>query len=183
MRRERRAVVVPAVDPANPEGTVIRALRAEDAEQVLAVYQDGLDTGNASFETVAPSWERWDAVHLPDHRYVCVDGEGRVVGWVALAPVSIRPVYAGVAELSIYVGSRTRGLGVGTALLGKVIDSSEAAGIWSLQTGIFPENAASLALHERAGFRVVGVRQRIGFHDGRWRDVVFLERRSARVGG
>jgi L-amino acid N-acyltransferase YncA len=177
-------VVVPAIEPATPDGTVIRSMRAEDAEQVLEIYQDGLDTGDASFETVAPTWERWDAAHLPDHRYVClVSTAGRVIGWVALAPVSTRAVYAGVAELSIYVGGRARGLGVGTALLRAVIDSSEAAGIWSLQTGIFPENTASLALHERAGFRVVGIRERIGRHHGRWRDVVFLERRSTRVGG
>ena len=177
-------MVVPAIEPATPDGTVIRSMRAEDAEQVLEIYQDGLDTGDASFETVAPTWKRWDAAHLPDHRYVClVSAAGRVIGWVALAPVSTRAVYAGVAELSIYVGSRARGLGVGTALLRTVIDSSEAAGIWSLQTGIFPENTASLALHERAGFRVVGIRERIGRHHGRWRDVVFLERRSARVGG
>jgi phosphinothricin acetyltransferase len=177
-------VVVPAIEPATPDGSVIRSMRAEDAEQVLEIYQDGLDTGDASFETVAPTWERWDAAHLPDHRYVClVSAASRVIGWVALAPVSTRAVYAGVAELSIYVGSRARGLGVGTALLRTVIDSSEAAGIWSLQTGIFPENTASLGLHERAGFRVVGIRERIGRHHGRWRDVVFLERRSARVGG
>ena len=177
-------MVMPAIEPATPDGTVIRSMRAEDAEEVLEIYQDGLDTGDASFETMAPTWERWDAAHLPDHRYVClVSAAARVIGWVALTPVSTRAVYAGVAELSIYVSSRARGLGVGTALLRTVIDSSEAAGIWSLQTGIFPENTASLGLHERAGFRVVGIRERIGRHHGRWRDVVFLERRSARVGG
>jgi L-amino acid N-acyltransferase YncA len=175
-------VVVPAIDPATPEGTVIRSMRAADAEQVLEIYQDGLDTGNASFETVVPTWERWDAAHLPDHRYVCVDVAGRVIGWVALAPVSSRLVYAGVAELSIFVGKQARGRGVGTALLHTVIDSSEAAGIWTLQAGILPENTASLALHERAGFRTVGVRERIGCHNGWWRDVVLLERRSTRVG-
>ena len=176
-------MVVPAIDPATPEGTVIRSMRAEDAEQVLEIYQDGLDTGDASFETAPPTWERWDAAHLPDHRYVCVEAAARVIGWVALAPVSRRLVYAGVAELSIFVAKRARGLGVGTALLHAVIDSSEAAGIWTLQAGILPENTGSLALHERAGFRIVGIRERIGYHHGRWRDVVFLERRSARVGG
>lgn len=174
---------VPAIEPATPEGTVIRRMRAEDAEQVLGIYQDGLDTGNASFETLAPTWERWDAAHLLDHRYVCVEAAGRLIGWVALAPVSSRLVYAGVAELSIFIGKRARGRGIGTALLHTVIDSSEAAGIWTLQAGILPENTASLALHVRAGFRVVGIRERIGHHHGRWRDVVFLERRSARVGG
>lgn len=174
---------VPAIEPAAPEGTAIRRMRPEDAEQVLEIYQDGLDTSNASFETVAPTWERWDAAHLPDHRYVCVEAAGRVIGWVALAPVSSRLVYAGVAELSIFIGAQARGRGIGTALLHSVIDSSEAAGIWTLQAGILPENTASLALHDRAGFRVVGIRERIGYHHGRWRDVVFLERRSARVGG
>jgi arsenite methyltransferase len=176
-------VEVPAIDPATPDGTVIRSMRAEDAGQVLEIYQDGLDTGDASFETTAPTWGRWDAAHLPDHRYVCVEASCRVIGWVALAPVSSRLVYAGVAELSIFVAKQARGMGVGTALLHAVIDSSEAAGIWTLQAGILPENTASLALHERAGFRIVGIRERIGCHHGRWRDVVFLERRSARVGG
>jgi arsenite methyltransferase len=176
-------VVVPAVEPATPEGRVIRPMRAGDAVQVLEIYQEGLDTGDASFETVAPSWERWDAAHLPDQRYVCVEAAGRVIGWAALAPVSSRLVYAGVAELSVFVGKQARGRGVGTALLQTIIDSSEGAGIWTLQAGILPENTPSLALHEGAGFRIVGIRERIGCHHGRWRDVVFLERRSARVGG
>jgi phosphinothricin acetyltransferase len=157
-------------------------MRASDASQVLAIYQDGLAGGNASFETAAPDWSRWDATHLHDHRHVYVDDSGQVLGWVALAPVSGRSVYAGVAEVSIYVDAEARGRGVGAALLGAVIDSSEAAGIWTLQTGIFPENVASLALHQRAGFRVVGIRERIGRHHRRWRDVVFLERRSAIAG-
>ncbi|MGH3343766.1 MAG: GNAT family N-acetyltransferase [Carbonactinosporaceae bacterium] len=154
----------------------------EHAPDVLAIYQAGIDTGNASFETEAPPWDRWDTAHLPDHRFVAVDpADGRVLGWIALLPVSDRRVYAGVAELSVYVRAEARGRGVGRALLETVIASSEKAGIWTLQTGIFPENAASLALHQRVGFRVVGVRTRIGRHAGRWRDVVFIERRSPEI--
>ena len=145
---------------------------------VLAIYQAGLDTGNASFETSAPDWARWDAAHLPAHRFVATDDAGRVLGWVAVSPVSSRAVYAGVVELSVYVDPAARGQGVGSALLAALTESTDAAGIWTIQTGIFPENTASLALHERAGFRVVGTRERIGQHHGRWRDVVFLERRS-----
>jgi L-amino acid N-acyltransferase YncA/2-polyprenyl-3-methyl-5-hydroxy-6-metoxy-1,4-benzoquinol methylase len=176
------SAIVHASRPAAPPGILIRPLHAEDAAQVLAVYQDGLDTGNASFETAAPTWERWDVAHLPGHRYVAVADTGEVLGWVALSAVSERCVYAGVAEESVYVHRRARGRGVGAALLQAVIGSSEAAGIWTLQTGIFAENTASLALHARAGFRVVGTRERIGRHRGRWRDVVFLERRSAVTG-
>ncbi len=163
-------------------GVRIEPMLPEHAEQVLEIYQVGLDTGNASFETAAPSWERWDAGHLPDHRLVALDSDGRVLGWVALSPVSDRCVYAGVAEESVYVHPDARGRGIGLALLRAVIASSEAAGLWTLQTGIFPENAVSLALHRRAGFRVVGTRRRVGQRHGRWRDVVFLERRSAAAG-
>jgi phosphinothricin acetyltransferase len=163
------------------------------ADEVLAIYQAGLDTGNASFEVRAPSWARWDAGHLPAHRFVALDEvaldldevdldePGRVLGWVAVSPVSTRTVYAGVVELSVYVHQDARGRGVGAALLTELISSTEAAGIWTVQTGIFPENAASITLHEHAGFRVVGTRERVGRHHGRWRDVVFLERRSAIV--
>jgi phosphinothricin acetyltransferase len=157
-------------------------MRAEHAGQVLAIYQGGLDGGDASFETQAPSWERWDAGHLPDHRHVALDGEGRVLGWAALSRVSDRRVYAGVAEESVYVHQDARGRGVGLALLRALIASSEAAGLWTLQTGVFPENTASLALHRRAGFRVVGIRRRLGQGHGRWRDVVLLERRSPTAG-
>ncbi len=151
------------------------------AAQVLDIYQAGLDTGNASFEVTAPPWPEWDAAHLPDHRFVALDGD-RVLGWAALSTVSDRCVYAGVAELSVYVAAEARGRGVGSDLLAAVVASSEAAGIWTLQTGIFPENAASVALHRKAGFRVVGTRERVGRHHGRWRDVLFLERRSGRAG-
>ena len=149
--------------------------------EVLAIYQAGLDTGNASFEVRAPDWTRWNAGHLPAHRFVALDND-HVLGWVAVSPVSTRPVYAGVVELSVYVDPDARGQGVGSALLAAVIESTEAAGIWTIQTGIFPENTASMALHERAGFRVLGVRDRVGQHHGRWRDVNVMERRSPKIG-
>ena len=151
-----------------------------DAATVLRIYQNGLDAGQASFETTAPDWSAFDRGRLPDHRYVAVD-EGEVVGWVAVTPVSVRPVYAGVVEHSVYVDPGGHGRGVGATLMDALITSTEAAGVWTIQSAIFPENAASLRLHERVGFRVVGVRERLGKHHGRWRDVVLLERRSPRV--
>ncbi|GLZ09296.1 hypothetical protein Acsp03_67620 [Actinomadura sp. NBRC 104412] len=173
------SAIVKATKPAAPDGVEIRPMRAADAAQVLAIYQEGLDTGHASFEVTAPSWEDFDAGKLPRHRHVAVDtATGDLLGWVAVSPVSSRCVYKGVVEDSIYVGTAARGRGVGAALLTALIDSTETAGIWTIQSGIFPENTASLALHERAGFRVVGTRERIGRHHGRWRDVVFIERRS-----
>lgn len=150
---------------------------AADADRVLAVYQAGLDTGNASFETTAPPWDAFDAAHLPAHRLVAADAE-LVLGWVAATAVSSRCAYAGVIEHSIYVDPASHRNGIGTALLTALIRSAEDAGVWTIQTGIFPENAASLRLHQRAGFRTVGTRERIGRHLGEWRDVVFLERRS-----
>jgi L-amino acid N-acyltransferase YncA/2-polyprenyl-3-methyl-5-hydroxy-6-metoxy-1,4-benzoquinol methylase len=176
------SAIVHATRPAAPPGTLIRTMSADEAVQVLAIYQDGLDTGNASFETLASTWDRWDATHLLGHRHVAVEETGQLLGWVALSAVSDRCVYAGVAEESVYVHPQARGRGIGAALLQAVIDSSETAGIWTLQTGIFPENTTSLALHARAGFRIVGTRERVGQHHGRWRDVVFLERRSAVAG-
>jgi L-amino acid N-acyltransferase YncA len=162
----------------------IRPMHHGDADVVLAIYQAGLDTGQASFETTAPSWAAFDEGRLPGHRHVAVDDDGVVLGWVAVSPVSARPVYAGVVEHSVYVDPAVKGRGIGRALLDALIASTEDAGIWTIQSGIFPENAASLALHERAGFRVVGVRERVGrhaAHGGRWRDVVLLERRSPLV--
>ena len=152
-----------------------------DAESVLRIYQAALDGGDASFETVAPGWAAFDAGRLPAHRWVAADG-ARVLGWVAVSRVSPRPVYAGVVEHSVYVDASARGRGVGRALLAKLIESTEAAGIWTIQSGVFPENAASLALHATCGFRVVGTRERVGRHHGRWRDVVLVERRSPTVG-
>jgi len=148
---------------------------------VRAVYLEGIVTGNATFETSAPEWERWDMGHRRDCRLVAGDDAG-VIGFAALSPVSARPVYAGVAEVSVYVAERVRGQGVGARLLEELVRASEAAGVWTLQAGIFPENAASLGLHARFGFRVVGTRERIGRRDGRWRDVVLMERRSTSVG-
>jgi L-amino acid N-acyltransferase YncA/DNA-binding transcriptional ArsR family regulator len=178
---------VPARDdrPAGgaPAGVIIRPMTSADATQVLAIYQTGLDGGEASFETQAPAWDMFDAKLLPAHRHVAADGtSGQVLGWVAASGVSDRCVYQGVVEHSVYVAPAARGRGVGAALLGALIGSTEAAGIWTIQSGIFPGNAASLRLHERAGFRVVGIRARLGRHHGRWRDVVLLERRSARAG-
>ncbi|MFI9345795.1 GNAT family N-acetyltransferase [Streptomyces sp. NPDC052773] len=159
--------------------TVIVPLTAEHAEQVLAIYQAGIDEGNATFETVAPDWEAFDAAKVAEHRFAAVDEDGTVLGWVAASRVSDRCAYAGVVEHSVYVHPAARGRGVASALLKALIESTEAAGIWTVQSGIFPENTASLAVHERAGFRVVGTRQRVGRHHGRWRDVVLVERRSS----
>ena len=159
----------------------IRPMEACDAAAVLAIYQAGLDGGQASFETTAPDWAAFDAGRLREHRFVAVEREGDVLGWIAVSPVSPRPVYAGVVEHSVYVAERAAGRGIGRLLLAALIDSTEAAGIWTIQSGVFPENAASLALHARAGFRVVGTRERVGRHHGEWRDVVLLERRSPRI--
>ncbi|MFE9694015.1 GNAT family N-acetyltransferase [Micromonospora sp. NPDC005806] len=160
----------------------VRAMRPADADRVLAIYQQGLDGGEASFETVAPSWSAFDTGRLPRHRLVAADADDRVLGWVAVSPTSTRAVYAGVVEHSVYVDPAARGRGVGRLLLDALIASTEAVGVWTIQSGIFPENTASLALHERAGFRVIGTRERVGRHHGRWRDVVLLERRSPAVG-
>ena len=159
----------------------VRAMTPTDAGAVLAIYQAGLDGGDASFETAAPPWAAFDAGRLPAHRLVAEEG-GELLGWVAVTATSTRPVYAGVVEHSVYVSARARGRRVGGLLLAALITSTEAAGIWTVQSGIFPENAASLALHRGAGFRIIGTRERVGRHHGRWRDVVLLERRSPVVG-
>jgi L-amino acid N-acyltransferase YncA len=148
--------------------------------EVTRVYAEGIATGNATFETEVPSWEHWHAAHLAEHRFVALR-EGSVVGWVAASAVSDRCVYAGVVEHSVYVAARERGQRIGAMLLERLVASTEAAGIWTIQTGIFPENEASLRLHERVGFRVVGRRERLGKHHGVWRDVLLLERRSTRI--
>jgi L-amino acid N-acyltransferase YncA len=155
---------------------VIRELRAEDWSMVATIYEEGIRTGNATFETEVPSWEEWDAAHLA-HRLVS-ERDDAVVGWAALSPVSARPSYAGVAENSVYVSARARGQGVGRELLSRLIRDAEADGIWTIQTSIFPENTSSLALHERCGFRRIGTRERIAQLDGVWRDTVLMERRS-----
>jgi L-amino acid N-acyltransferase YncA len=155
----------------------ITAMTPVHAGAVLAIYQAGIDGGHATFETSAPDWDTFNAARLPAHRYVALDETG-VLGWIAASAVSTRPVYAGVVEHSVYVHPDGRGQGVGRLLLNTLIASTEAAGIWTIQSGIFPENSASLHLHQAAGFRVIGARERIGQHHGRWRDVLFIERRS-----
>lgn len=156
--------------------SVVRPMRDEDWPGVRAVYLEGIATGNATFETEAPSFERWSNSHLAEHRLVAVRGKD-VVGWAALSPVSERCAYAGVAEVSVYVAEHARGEGIGRKLLETLTASADAAAIWTIQTGIFPENNASVQLHLRCGFRVVGTRERLGQLNGRWRDVLLLERR------
>jgi L-amino acid N-acyltransferase YncA len=150
-------------------------------EDVLSVYAEGLATGDATFETEPPDWARWTARHLPACRLVAFSG-GRFAGWAALSPVSARRVYAGVAEVSVYVGAGFRGAGVGRSLLSALVRGSEAEGFWTLQASVFPENVASVALHRSCGFREVGRRERVGRLRGRWRDTILLERRSPNVG-
>lgn len=157
-------------------------LRAEHGPDVLRIYAEGIETGHATFETSPPDWETWNASHLGAPRLVALV-DGRTVGWAALSAVSSRCVYGGVAEVSVYVSGRHRGQGVGASLLQRLIEASEAAGIWTLQAGIFPENVASVAMHEKLGFREVGRRERIGQLGGQWRDVLLMERRSRVVGG
>jgi L-amino acid N-acyltransferase YncA len=153
----------------------------DDWAEVRHIYLEGIATGNATFETEAPSWEKWDSGHLRDCRLVAFDSSS-ILGWAALSPVSSRCVYAGVTEVSEYVAESARGKGLGKVLLAALIDSTEAGGIWTLQAGIFPENLASIELHKSLGFREVGRRERIGKIGDRWRDVTRLERRSAVVG-
>lgn len=156
---------------------VIRPMTEDDAARVLAIYEDGIATGHATFETSAPNWERFTESRLPDHRLVATIDDA-VVAWTALSPVSDRCAYQGVAEDSIYVDAAARGRGVGRRLLDALVEGAERDGIWTVQTGIFPENVASVRLHHACGFRTVGTRERLARHHGVWRDVLFLERRS-----
>jgi phosphinothricin acetyltransferase len=157
----------------------ITAMTDDHASAVLAIYQAGIDEGNATFETAAPAWAAFDAAKLPEHRLIALDERtGALLGWAAVSAVSDRCVYSGVVEHSVYVHPDARGRGAGLALLTGLIASTEAAGIWTIQSGVFPENAASLALHARCGFRTVGTREKIGRHHGVWRDVLIIERRS-----
>ena len=158
----------------------IAPMGEEHAPQVLDISRLGIATGNATFETEPPTWEAFTATRLPEHRLVALDGD-RVLGWTACTPVSDRCVYAGVVEHSVYVHPDARGRGVGRALLQALIDSTEKAGIWTIQSGIFPENTASLTLHAACGFRTIGIREKVGRHHGVWRDVLLLERRSPTI--
>ena len=160
--------------------TTIDQLTADDWPAVRAIYAAGIATGQATFETTAPDWPAWDAARLACCRLAARRGP-ELVGWATLGPVSARPVYRGVAEVSVYIAAAARGMGVGRALLAALVEAAEAAGIWTLQASIFPENAASLALDRACGFRVVGRRERIARHHGRWRDTLLLERRSIRL--
>jgi L-amino acid N-acyltransferase YncA len=162
----------------------VRPLLPADWPDVARIYAEGLATGHATFEQAPPEWAQWDAGHLPAHRFVATDEDGAVLGWVAGSAVSGRCVYAGVVEESVYVGEAARGRGVGRTLLDTFLGSAAAGGVWTVQAGVFPENAASVRLHTEAGFRVVGTRERLGRMSfgplaGRWRDVLLLENRFA----
>lgn len=156
-------------------------LTVEHWSQVRLIYREGIATGQATFQQEAPEWEAWDTGHLPHSRVVAVK-EGVVAGWAALTPVSARPVYRGVAEVSVYIGESFRGMGLGFQLLQELVRQSEQNGIWTLQSSIFPENKASIRVHEKCGFRIMGRRERIGQMNGTWRDTVIMERRSSVVG-
>lgn len=160
---------------------IVRDLRPEDWPAVRGIYEDGIRSGNATFETETPSWEAWDAAHT-ELRLVA-ERDGAVVGWAALSSYSSRCCYRGVGEVSVYVGEAARGRGVGRVLLEQLVERSEQEGYWTLTAGVFPENEASLHLHRACGFRELGVHERLGELDGVWRDVVWLERRSTVVGG
>ena len=164
----------------------IEPMKPEDWDQVRVIYEQGIATENATFEPLVPEWEKWDSAHVPEPRLV-VRVSGQVAAWAALSRVSARKVYSGVAELSIYVGEKFRGKGIGDALLGAFVDASEKAGFWTLQGGIFPENVVSIELHKKHGFRVLGIREKVGkmafgARKGEWRDVALMERRSKVAG-
>ena len=159
----------------------VRNLTKDDWPQVRAIYAAGIAAGDATFELEPPDWADFDERHLSAHRFVACAGDGAVLGWATVSPTSRRLVYAGVVEASVYVDPAAAGRGVGRALLTALIESTEAAGIWTITAGVFPENVASLALHEALGFRRVGVRERIGRQRDRWRDVVLFERRSSKI--
>ena len=156
-------------------------MRDSDWPNVREIYRQGIETGIASFETELPSWKTWNEAHLSHSRFVALS-EGEIVGWSAISPVSGRCVYAGVAEVSVYIGTDFRGKGIGKQLLLKLIEASEQAGLWTLEAGIFPENEASIHLHKACGFREVGYRERLGQLNDIWRDVILMERRSAAIG-
>jgi phosphinothricin acetyltransferase len=159
----------------------IEPMQAADWPQVGAIYQEGIDTGIATLETTVPTWDTWNTAHRPDCRLVARNGD-RILGWAALTPVSGRCVYAGVAEVSVYIAASARGQGMGKALLNTLVEASERAGIWTLQAGIFANNTASIGLHRACGFREVGIRERLGQLNGTWWDIMLMERRSKMVG-
>ena len=159
---------------------MIRAMTPSDWPAVSHIYEEGIKTGIATFETEAPTWQDWDAAHFPTCRFVYEDGEEKILGWIALSPVSDRCVYGGVAEETIYVSAKARGQGVGSALFKHLIPESEKEGLWTLQAGTFAENEASIKIHQKHGFRIVGVREKLGQLNGVWKDVVLLERRSGK---
>jgi phosphinothricin acetyltransferase len=162
------------------EPITIKNMITDDWQRVKQIYEEGLATKNATFETIVPEWDEWDKEHLDSCRFVAHNGHD-ILGWAALSPVSGRCIYSGVAEVSVYVSSEARGKGIGKLLLKKLIEASEKEGIWTLQAGIFPENQASIVLHNKLGFREVGYRERIGKMDNIWRDVVLLERLGDKV--
>ncbi len=170
-----------STQPFDSKSVSIAALSDQDWPAVGAIYTEGIATGNATFEQSVPDWQKWDASHLRSCRLVARTGD-EVLGWAALTPVSGRCVYAGVAEISIYVAERARGRQIGTKLLRALVAASEQEGIWTLQAGIFSENVASIELHKRCGFAMIGTREKLGKMNGRWRDVVLMERRSQIVG-
>lgn len=159
----------------------LEKMTANDWDAVRAIYEEGIATGNATLETNVPDWEKWDAAHIKECRFVAKDN-GTIAGWAALTPVSGRCVYAGVAEVSVYIGLKFRGLGLGKLLLNELIKSSEANGIWTIQAGILSENSASIELHKKCGFKILGVREKLGKLNGVWRDIVLMEKRSSVVG-
>jgi phosphinothricin acetyltransferase len=156
---------------------MIRKMNALDSARVLEIYKMGIDTRNATFETEVPSWIDWDTKHLPHSRFVYIENE-TILGWASLSPVSTRPAYKGVAEISIYIDVDFRTKGIGSQLMEKVIYSSEEHGIWTLNSSVFPENIATLRLHEKFGFRIIGFKEKVARLDGKWRNTILLERRS-----
>ena len=159
----------------------LEKMQPADWHFVKQIYEEGISTGNATFQTSAPEWDEWNSSHLEHSRVVAKEGDN-ILGWAALTPVSGRCVYAGVAEVSVYVSDKARGKGLGKQLLQKLIEESEANNLWTLQAGIFPENIPSIKIHEDCGFRIIGKRERIGMMNGIWRDTVLLEKRSNKVG-
>ena len=160
----------------------IRPMQAEDGEKVIAIFQEGIDGGNATFDQDVPAWEVWDTKYFKNCRWILEDDSENILGWAALQPISSRVCFCGVAEVSIYLTNSAQGKGFGTMLLKKLILDSEENGFWTLQSGIFPENVASISLHQKLGFRIVGTRQKIAEMNGLWRDIILMERRSDIIG-